>query len=80
MIHLYCMYQTLLLCISVRNKENLKLNYRFCGVDLPPVLTSSDNVLTVMFSSDSSVSHEGFTASYVALNASTGNVPTTPAG
>ncbi|XP_071156308.1 cubilin-like isoform X2 [Mytilus edulis] len=44
---------------------------RKCGSTIPPVLTSSDNVMTVVFASDNSIAHEGFSASYVALNAST---------
>jgi len=44
---------------------------KFCGSTLPPVVTSTDNVLTVMFVSDHSIAHEGFSANYVALNSST---------
>ncbi|KAH3692443.1 hypothetical protein DPMN_194284 [Dreissena polymorpha] len=44
---------------------------RYCGSNIPPVITSTNNELTVLFESDSSVSHEGFAASYVGLNAST---------
>ncbi|XP_050407117.2 cubilin, partial [Patella vulgata] len=44
---------------------------RFCGSVLPPVLTSTSNTMTVRFGSDSSIAHEGFSASYLSLNAST---------
>ncbi|XP_069122184.1 cubilin-like [Argopecten irradians] len=44
---------------------------RFCGRTIPPSVTSSGNVMTVTFKADSSIAYEGFTASYVALNAST---------
>ncbi|XP_048237900.1 cubilin-like isoform X1 [Haliotis rufescens] len=44
---------------------------RYCGSTIPPVQTSSDNVMTVVLRSDSSIAHEGFTASYTTLNAST---------
>ncbi|XP_021357124.1 cubilin-like [Mizuhopecten yessoensis] len=44
---------------------------RYCGQTIPPSMTSTDNVMTITFRSDSSVAHEGFTASYVTLNAST---------
>lgn len=45
---------------------------RYCGTTLPPALVSSSNVLVVRMVTDSSVAHEGFSASFVALNASTG--------
>ncbi|KAL3836256.1 hypothetical protein ACJMK2_021695 [Sinanodonta woodiana] len=44
---------------------------RYCGSMYPPTLTSTNNVMVVLFVSDSSLAHEGFSASYVALNAST---------
>jgi cubilin len=47
---------------------------RFCGPDAPPVLTSSDNTMTLVFRSDHSVAHDGFMANYILLNTSTGNV------
>ncbi|XP_041372182.1 cubilin-like [Gigantopelta aegis] len=43
---------------------------KFCG-STRPMITSSDNVLTMVFRTDSSIAHIGFSASYVALNAST---------
>ena len=45
--------------------------FRKCGSTAPPVVTSTDNVMTVQFVSDESIAHEGFSSSYVALNAST---------
>jgi cubilin len=47
---------------------------KFCGRSLPPTLTSVSNALTVVFSSDWSVSHDGFAASYVALDAALGSL------
>ncbi|XP_060075561.1 cubilin-like [Ylistrum balloti] len=44
---------------------------RYCGRMTPPSVTSTSNVMTITFSADSSIAHEGFTASYVTLNAST---------
>ena len=44
---------------------------RYCGSERPPVFTSSDNVVYVRFRSDSSVSHEGFSAHYITFNHST---------
>ncbi|XP_071942939.1 cubilin-like isoform X2 [Antedon mediterranea] len=44
---------------------------RFCGTTPPPQFTSSGNVITVVFHTDSSVAQEGFTASYVGLDATT---------
>ncbi len=45
--------------------------FRYCGTSAPPVLTSTENIMTVIFVSDDSIGNEGFAASYVALNAST---------
>ena len=44
---------------------------RYCGLQLPPSVTSVGDTLTVVFRSDSSIAAEGFTASYVTVNAST---------
>uniref|UniRef100_A0A671XF34 Cubilin n=1 Tax=Sparus aurata TaxID=8175 RepID=A0A671XF34_SPAAU len=44
---------------------------RFCGRSVPPSITSTDNILTLLFVSDSSIVTEGFSASYVSLNATT---------
>ncbi|KAK3106526.1 hypothetical protein FSP39_021900 [Pinctada imbricata] len=44
---------------------------KYCGAGTPPSQTSTDNYMTVLFVSDSSVAQEGFSASYVSLNAST---------
>ena len=41
---------------------------------MPPTLTSSSNVLTVVFKSDSSIAHDGFSASYTALDGSLGMI------
>ncbi|KTF87440.1 hypothetical protein cypCar_00025640 [Cyprinus carpio] len=44
---------------------------RFCGRSVPPSLTSTDSLMTVLLVSDSSLSAEGFSANYVSINAST---------
>uniref|UniRef100_A0A8C1I6Q0 Cubilin (intrinsic factor-cobalamin receptor) n=1 Tax=Cyprinus carpio TaxID=7962 RepID=A0A8C1I6Q0_CYPCA len=44
---------------------------RFCGRSVPPSLTSTDSLMTVLLVSDSSLSAEGFSAEYVSINAST---------
>ncbi|XP_034025114.1 cubilin [Thalassophryne amazonica] len=44
---------------------------RYCGRSVPPSITSTDNVLTVLFVSDSSLSTEGFSASYESIDATT---------
>uniref|UniRef100_A0A673JJD7 CUB domain-containing protein n=1 Tax=Sinocyclocheilus rhinocerous TaxID=307959 RepID=A0A673JJD7_9TELE len=44
----------------------------FCGRSVPPSLTSTDSLMTVLLVSDSSLSAEGFSAEYVSINASTG--------
>uniref|UniRef100_A0A669DQK6 Cubilin n=1 Tax=Oreochromis niloticus TaxID=8128 RepID=A0A669DQK6_ORENI len=44
----------------------------YCGRSVPPSITSTDNQLTLLFVSDSSLNTEGFSASYISINASTG--------
>lgn len=44
----------------------------YCGTNLPPVTLSNSNVLSLKFVSDSSVSGEGFTASYVFIDSKRG--------
>ena len=44
---------------------------KFCGNNKPPDMTTSENMMSIEFSSDHSVSREGFTASYVILDATT---------
>ena len=38
--------------------------FRYCGATLPPSATTFSNAMTIIFKSDSSVSHEGFSAAY----------------
>ncbi|XP_060950209.1 cubilin [Limanda limanda] len=44
---------------------------RYCGRSVPPSITSTDSLLTLLFVTDSSLGTEGFSASYVSLNATT---------
>ncbi|XP_053569959.1 cubilin [Bombina bombina] len=44
---------------------------RYCGRSIPPSITSSDNKMTLLMVTDSSVSTEGFSANYISVNAST---------
>ncbi|XP_019897556.2 cubilin [Esox lucius] len=44
---------------------------RYCGQSVPPTLTSTDHMMTVLFVSDASLATEGFSASYVSINATT---------
>ncbi|KAI0233511.1 Cubilin [Lamellibrachia satsuma] len=44
---------------------------RYCGHIPPTVLTSSDNILMVKFVSDANIAKDGFSASYVTVNATT---------
>ncbi|XP_068206241.1 LOW QUALITY PROTEIN: cubilin-like, partial [Palaemon carinicauda] len=43
---------------------------RYCGDTVPPIMTSSDNLVTIHFHSDHSANHDGFAAIYHGLNAS----------
>ncbi|XP_066579431.1 cubilin [Amia ocellicauda] len=55
---------------------------RYCGRSVPPSLTSTDNLMTILFVSDSSMATEGFAANYVSINATTdcGEIFTEPTG
>lgn len=44
----------------------------YCGANLPPVTQSSDNVLSLKFVTDSSVSGDGFRAQYVFIDSKRG--------
>ncbi|XP_029134023.2 cubilin [Labrus bergylta] len=44
---------------------------RYCGRSVPPSITSTDNQLSLLFVSDSNLGSEGFSASYVSINATT---------
>ena len=65
---------------TLQNCTTSKLTYsstggligRFCGSSLPPVLTSTASRMAVVFESDESIAHEGFSANYVVLDAATG--------
>ncbi|XP_068604308.1 cubilin [Brachionichthys hirsutus] len=55
---------------------------RYCGRSVPPSITSTDNQMTLLFVSDASLVTEGFSASYVSINAATdcGDTFTSPTG
>uniref|UniRef100_A0A8B9BII0 Membrane frizzled-related protein n=1 Tax=Anser brachyrhynchus TaxID=132585 RepID=A0A8B9BII0_9AVES len=48
---------------------------RFCGHQLPPALTSSRHVMTVLFVADEGVADDGFFATYQARNATESRCP-----
>ncbi|KAE8742001.1 hypothetical protein FOCC_FOCC012481 [Frankliniella occidentalis] len=45
---------------------------KFCGRTVPPVLTSTDTVMSVVFKTDATINMEGFTATYTFLDTSRG--------
>lgn len=49
--------------------------FRYCGRSIPPSLTSGGNVMMLYFVTDRSISSEGFSANYISLDASKGNMP-----
>ncbi|KAM4705286.1 LOW QUALITY PROTEIN: cubilin [Rhinophrynus dorsalis] len=44
---------------------------RYCGISIPPSITSSDNTMALKFVTDTADVTEGFSANYISLNAST---------
>lgn len=44
---------------------------RYCGRSVPPSVTSTDNMLALLFVTDSSIAVEGFSVSYISINATT---------
>ncbi|XP_077301904.1 cubilin-like [Arctopsyche grandis] len=44
-------------------KQAVKLG-RFCGFDVPPILTSMSNLVTIIFNSNNYTTYKGFTLSY----------------
>ncbi|XP_015260845.1 PREDICTED: cubilin-like, partial [Cyprinodon variegatus] len=68
--HLNCNYDYLEVYDGTGTTGNM--TGRYCGRSVPPSITSSDNQMTLLFVTDSSLSAEGFSASYVSINASTG--------
>ncbi|XP_076766726.1 cubilin [Xylocopa sonorina] len=58
----------------VKVYENYKLPDQdvigtFCGSKIPPMLMTQKNSMTLVFNSDSTVTHEGFAATYILINA-----------
>jgi len=56
--------------VSIYNGESIgwsQLIGRYCGYSLPPDVISSGNSIVVNFVTDSSVTREGFVASYISV-------------
>uniref|UniRef100_A0A3Q1IYA9 Uncharacterized protein n=1 Tax=Anabas testudineus TaxID=64144 RepID=A0A3Q1IYA9_ANATE len=62
--------------------QNGTLVGRYCGRSVPPSITSTNNLLTLLFVTDRSLATEGFSANYVSINAATdcGQTFTSPTG
>lgn len=67
-------YQIQIITKSLVFNHNHKSLHRYCGRSVPPSLTSTDNLMTILFVSDSSLANEGFSANYVSINATTGRL------
>ena len=50
--------------MSKQKSQKTYSYFRYCGTTLPPSATTFSNAMTIIFKSDSSVSHEGFSAAY----------------
>ena len=51
--------------------NNFEFVSRYCGTTTPPILTSSQNSITIVFKSDESAAAEGFQISYNFIDGST---------
>ncbi|XP_041670250.1 cubilin [Cheilinus undulatus] len=67
--HTYCNYDYVEVYDNGTVQTGNKIG-RYCGRSVPPSITSTDNQLSVLFVSDSSLGSEGFSASYVSFDAS----------
>ncbi|XP_064190205.1 cubilin [Anguilla rostrata] len=79
--HHNCLYDYVEVYDNGTAETGTKLG-RYCGRSVPPSLTSTDNLLTILFVSDASLATEGFSANYVSMNATTdcSEVFTSPTG
>ncbi|XP_039618458.1 membrane frizzled-related protein [Polypterus senegalus] len=66
--HEVCSYDYVEILDTVGNGA-LTLLGRYCGTQPPPVLSSSHQMMTVLFVTDDGVSNSGFHATYQAINA-----------
>ncbi|XP_029110994.1 cubilin [Scleropages formosus] len=68
--HFNCLYDYVEVYDNGTAETGTKLG-RYCGRSVPPSLTSTDNLMTILFVSDVSMATEGFSANYVSINATT---------
>nr|XP_033495310.1 cubilin [Epinephelus lanceolatus] len=66
--HINCNYDYLEVYDNGTVQTGTKIG-RYCGRSVPPSITSTDSLLTLLFVSDSSLVSEGFSARYVSINA-----------
>ncbi|XP_053323004.1 cubilin [Spea bombifrons] len=65
-----CSYDYLVVYSNVTGSIGDQIG-RYCGRSIPPSITSSDNTMMVHLVTDSTTATEGFSANYIAINAST---------
>uniref|UniRef100_A0A4W6F2P1 Cubilin n=1 Tax=Lates calcarifer TaxID=8187 RepID=A0A4W6F2P1_LATCA len=68
--HLNCNYDYVEVYDNGTVQTGTKIG-RYCGRSVPPSITSTDNLMTLLFVSDASLATEGFSASYISINATT---------
>uniref|UniRef100_A0A4W6DZJ2 CUB domain-containing protein n=1 Tax=Lates calcarifer TaxID=8187 RepID=A0A4W6DZJ2_LATCA len=73
--HLNCNYDYVEVYDNGTVQTGTKIG-RYCGRSVPPSITSTDNLMTLLFVSDASLATEGFSASYISINATTGTQET----
>lgn len=67
-----CVYDYVVVYENRTNVGEGSLIGKYCGLTLPPTIMSSSNMITMNFVADASVAFDGFIASYIFLNESTG--------
>lgn len=66
--HWNCMYDYVEIYDNTTVEDEHRRMGRFCGHRLPPLLTSSDNLMYIIFHSDTSIARDGFSAQFTSFN------------
>ncbi|GAB6032010.1 hypothetical protein CHUAL_010385 [Chamberlinius hualienensis] len=69
--HWRCDFDYVAVYDNVTEENSLRRMGKFCGFRIPPTLTSSDNLVLIIFRSDLSLARDGFSLTFTTLDAST---------